>query len=142
MHLLDANILIYAFRSDSPQHAACYGWLTRALAGEEPVATTSVVELALLRISTLPALGRASATPADVFRFLAALRQQSWIVRIEPGDHHLELLQGLCTRLKLRGNDINDAFLAALAIEYDATLVTADKGFSRFPGLRILDPTD
>lgn len=142
MLLLDANILIYAFRSDSPHHAACYGWLTRALAGEEPVATTSMVELALLRISTLPALGAASAAPVEVFRFLAALRQQSWTVRIEPGDHHLELLQGLCTKLKLRGNDINDAFLAALAIEYDATLVTADKGFNRFPALRVLDPTD
>ena len=106
------------------------------------MATTTVVELALLRISTLPALGAASAASAEVFKFLAALRQQSWTVRIEPGEHHLELLQGLCTKLKLRGNDINDAFLAALAIEYDATLVTADKGFNRFPGLRILDPTD
>lgn len=142
MHLLDANVLIYAFRSDSPHHAACYGWLTRALAGDEPVATTSVVELALLRISTLPALGKVSAAPADVFNFLTALRQQSWTVRVEPGEHHLELLQGLCSRLKLRGNDINDAFLAALAIEYDATLVTVDKGFKRFPGLRTLDPTE
>ena len=141
MLLLDANILIYAFRSDSPHHAACYGWLTGVLAGEEPVATTSVVELALLRISTLSALGTASAAPADVCRFLASLRQQSWTVRIEPGEHHLKLFQDFCAKLKLRGNDMNDAFLAALALEYDATLVTADKGFSRFPGLRILDPT-
>lgn len=141
MLLLDANILIYAFRSDSPHHAACYGWLTGVLAGEEPVATTSVVELALLRVSTLPALGTAAAGAAEVFRFLASLRQQSWTVRIEPGEHHWKLFQDFCAKLKLRGNDLNDAFLAALAIEYDATLVTADKGFSRFPGLRILDPT-
>lgn len=141
MLLLDANILIYAFRSDSPHHAACYGWLTGVLAGEEPVATTSVVELALLRISTLPALGTAAAGATEVFRFLASLRQQSWTVRIEPGEHHLKLFRDFCVKLKLRGNDLNDAFLAALAIEYDATLVTADKGFSRFPGLRILDPT-
>ena len=141
MLLLDANILIYAFRSDSPHHDACYGWLTGVLAGEEPVATTSVVELALLRVSTLQALGTAAAGAAEVFRFLASLRQQSWTVRIEPGEHHLKLFQDFCMKLKLRGNDLNGAFLAALAIEYDATLVTADKGFSRFPGLRILDPT-
>lgn len=141
MLLLDANILIYAFRSDSPRHAACYGWLTGVLAGEEPVATTSVVELALLRIATLPALGKASASPAEVFKFLTSLRQQSWTVRIEPGEHHLKLFHDFCAKLKLRGNDMNDAFLAALALEYDATLVTADKGFNRFPGLRILDPT-
>ncbi|MGH8592092.1 MAG: PIN domain-containing protein [Gammaproteobacteria bacterium] len=40
----------------------------------------------------------------------------------------------------LRGNDINDAYLAALALEHDAVLVTADRGFARFSGLRILDP--
>ncbi len=31
MHLLDANVLIYAFRRDSPYHGPCYAWLTSAL---------------------------------------------------------------------------------------------------------------
>lgn len=140
MYLLDANVLIYAFRRDSPHHSPCYQWLTNALAGEEPVATTSVVELALLRIATLPALGTAAAAPAEVFRFLGALKEQPMVLRIEAGEQHLDILTGLCAKLKLRGNDINDAFLAALSMEYGATLVTVDRGFSRFSGVRVVNP--
>ena len=142
MFLLDANVLIYAFRRDSPFHGPCYGWLRAALAGDEPVATTALVELALLRITTLPSLGRAAAAPSDVFAFLAALRRQPAAARVEPGPAHDEIFARLCRDLALRGNDVNDAYLAALALEIAAPLVTADAGFARFPGLAVLDPTD
>jgi predicted nucleic acid-binding protein len=46
----------------------------------------------------------------------------------------------LVTELDLVGNDLNDAWLAALAIEHDATLVSLDRGFERFPSLRWREP--
>jgi hypothetical protein len=39
-----------------------------------------------------------------------------------------------------RGNDIPDAYHAALAIEWDCDWVTTDKGFRRFKGLRVRHP--
>jgi toxin-antitoxin system PIN domain toxin len=140
LYLLDANVLIYAFRRDSPHHFPCYQWLTNTLAGEDRVATTSVVELALLRNATLPALGTAAAARAEVFRFLGLLKDEPTVLRIEPGEQHLDILSGLCAKLKLRGNDTNDAFLAALSMEYGVTLVTADRGFNRFSGVRVMNP--
>ena len=140
MFLLDANVLIYAFRRDSPFHSPCYAWLRGALAGAEPVATTGLVELAFLRITTLPSLGRAAAAPSDAFAFLRALRREPMAVRVEPGQDHDGILSRLCERLRLRGNDINDAYLAALAFEHGATLVTADQDFARFPELPLIDP--
>lgn len=140
MYLLDANVLIYAFRRDSPYHEPCYRWLTAALGGTEAVATTSVVELALVRIMSLPALGPSAASPSEVLRFLAALKAQRTAVTIEPRDRHLDLMIRLCEEHGLVGNDVNDAFLAALALEHDATLATVDRGFERFPALRVLDP--
>ncbi len=140
MFLLDANILIYAFRRDSPSHDPCYAWLRAALAGGEPVATTGLVELAFLRITTLPSLGRAAAAPRDAFAFLEALRRDPMAVRIEPGPEHDGILARLCQQLRLRGNDINDAYLAALAFEHGATLVTVDQDFERFPDLALIDP--
>ncbi len=140
MFLLDANVLIYAFRRDSPFHGPCYAWLRAALAGTEPVATTGLVELAFLRITTLPSLGKAAAAPSDAFAFLHALRREPMGVRIEPGPEHDGILTRLCEQLRLRGNDLNDAYLAALAFEHDATLVTADRDFGRFPDLPLIDP--
>lgn len=139
MYILDANILIYAFRRDAPQHQPCHTWLTRTLSQGEDVTAPSVVELALLRITTLPSLGEAAATPDAVTRFLTALKQAGYR-RLDPGEGHTERLGELCTTLNLRGNDANDAFLAALTLENRATLVSADKGFTRFPGLRHLNP--
>jgi predicted nucleic acid-binding protein len=34
-----------------------------------------------------------------------------------------------------------DAYLAALTMEHGAMLATADRGFSRLPSLRTIDPT-
>ena len=42
----------------------------------------------------------------------------------------------------LKGNDVTDAYLAALAIEHGCEFVTVDKGFKRFPGLRWRHPLD
>ena len=102
MYILDANILIYAFRDDSPFHRSCYAWLTRALTDGEEITAPSVVELALLRITTLPSLKEAASTPEQVFTFLQALRQTSYR-RLAPGEAHDTHLQQLCDTLNLRG---------------------------------------
>lgn len=45
-------------------------------------------ELAFLRITTPPSLGRAAAAATDAFAFLQALRRDPMAVRIEPGPDH------------------------------------------------------
>jgi uncharacterized protein len=37
---------------------------------------------------------------------------------------------------------VPDAYLAAIAIDRDAELITADRGFARFPDLRWRHPFD
>jgi len=140
VYILDANVLIYAFRRDAPQHPACYAWLGQALTTGQRVGTPSWIELAVLRINTLPSLGDRRAAPPEVFAFLRALRMQPAYELVEPGSGHLAILENLCRGLSLLGNEVNDAFLAALALERGATLVSADQGFERYPGLRWLDP--
>ena len=39
-----------------------------------------------------------------------------------------------------KGNDIADAYHAALAIEWNCVWVTTDKGFKRFKGLKARHP--
>ena len=42
--------------------------------------------------------------------------------------------------LRLTGNDVPDAYLAALAVDHEATFVSLDRGFRRFPGLQLVNP--
>ena len=46
----------------------------------------------------------------------------------------------LLTEGQITGALVGDAALAALAIEYGATLFTTDRDFTRFGGLRQADP--
>ena len=50
-------------------------------------------------------------------------------------------LRPLCLKdLDARGNDIPDAYHAALALEWDCVWVTTDKGFKRFKHLKSRHP--
>ena len=63
------------------------------------------------------------------------------IVRVlHPTGRHAETLFRLLDQLGTAGNLTTDAHLAALAIEYQAELVSADTDFARFPGLRWFNP--
>ncbi|WP_268957765.1 hypothetical protein [Ruania zhangjianzhongii] len=42
--------------------------------------------------------------------------------------------------MRLRGHDVPGAYLAALALENGASMVTLDQGFRRFGQLRTIDP--
>ncbi|MBV9339761.1 MAG: PIN domain-containing protein [Acidobacteria bacterium] len=53
---------------------------------------------------------------------------------------HPEILFDLLVTLGIAGNLTSDAHLAALAIEYQAELVSTDTDFARFPGLRWFNP--
>jgi uncharacterized protein len=53
---------------------------------------------------------------------------------------HAAVLRDLLRPLGAAGNLSSDAHLAALAIEHGATLCSCDNDFSRFSGLRWIDP--
>jgi toxin-antitoxin system PIN domain toxin len=59
---------------------------------------------------------------------------------LHPGDGHWAILRELIESAGAAGNLTTDAHLAALAIEYDATLYSTDDDFGRFPTLRLVNP--
>jgi uncharacterized protein len=61
-------------------------------------------------------------------------------VLIVPGGRHWAIFTTLCRDAGAQGNLIPDAYLAALAIESGSELITTDRDFGRFPGLRWRPP--
>lgn len=57
-------------------------------------------------------------------------------VAVQPTARHAYLLRGLLRETGSAGNLTTDAHLAALAIEHGAEIVSYDRDFGRFPGVR------
>jgi hypothetical protein len=142
VNLVDANVLLYAYNSAAPQHAAARAWLEGAFSDPRPVALSWSGILAFVRIATHP---RAVVTPLSVVE--AAAIVDSWlalpqVVVLEAGARHWAILRGLLEGVQARGNLVTDAHLATLALEHGASLCTTDADFALFErhGLRLVDP--
>lgn len=140
MNLVDANVLIYAVNEADPKHEASRSWLDDALQGPEAVGFAWLVLLAFLRLSTRVGL---FPHPLPVEEALSRVREwtdQPPSVVLEPTPRHLEIVAGLLLDAGTGGNLVSDAHLAAMALEYDATVVSFDSDFGRFTGLRWHQP--
>ena len=71
----------------------------------------------------------------------ATAQVEAWLatpgaVVVEPTPRHAELLRGLLLESGNGGNLTTDAHLAALATEHGAEVVSYDRDFARFRGVR------
>lgn len=142
MKVVDLNVLLYAVNADAPQHAAARSWWEAALSGDEQVGLAWPVLLGFLRLTTRPGLLPHPLKPAQALDLVEEWIEQPVTVLLHPGDGHWRTLRRLVTHRGTAGNLTTDAHLAALAIEYDATLCTSDRDFALFPGLRVENPLD
>ena len=62
------------------------------------------------------------------------------VVIVEPMARHMAILRGLLAVPGNAANRVNDAHIAALAVEYGAEIVSFDRDFGRFPGVRVVVP--
>ncbi len=141
MMIPDANVLIYAFRKEFPQHERASEWLRGALAGGEMIGLVVPVELAFLRLMTKPLGELPAATWVAAWAFMEALGTMKTVRRIHAGPHHAALFSGLCSGAGA-GDSVTDHYIAAVALENHATLVSADKGFGRVPKLKWVNPLE
>jgi toxin-antitoxin system PIN domain toxin len=142
MILPDANVLIYAFRKDVPQHAACRQWLASTIEGDARFGLSPAVLNAVIRITTNLHIFKTPSTLDDAFGFCEDLLGQPHCQVVEPGDRHWEIFRRLCIETDTRGPRVTDAWLAALAIEWGCEWITFDRDFARFPGLKWQTPAE
>jgi hypothetical protein len=140
MKLVDVNILLYSINEDSPYHGPINEWWKSANDSGERIGLTWLVVIGFLRISTSP---RVMPQPLDADAALRTIKK--WlnldnIGIVSESENHWELLQTLVEENGILGDLMTDAHLAALAKSHGATVVSCDKDFSKFNGLRWENP--
>jgi toxin-antitoxin system PIN domain toxin len=131
---------VYAFRDGAPDHDRYRDWLTAAATSYEPLGLAEVVMSGFIRVVTHPRIFTPPAPVESAFGFIDALLAQPSSVMVAPGPRHWEIYRSLCVASGAKGNLAADAFIAAIAIESGCELITTDRDFSRFPGLRWRHP--
>lgn len=139
MKIVDTNVLLYAVNADSAHHDVCHRWLVQALSGQEGVGLPWVSLLGFIRLSTSHRVFDRPLSAADATGLVESWLAQPCALAPEPTPRHVQVLAGLLAESGTAGNLTTDAHIAALALEYDADVVTMDRDFSRF-GVRVRVP--
>jgi uncharacterized protein len=126
---------VYAQRGGTPEHEQIGSWLQGIANGSAPFGLSTLALSGALRVLTHPRVFVNPTPLQDALAFVQALRERPNCVEIAPGPRHWTIFSELCQATEATGNQIPDAYLAALAIESGSELITTDTGFSRYPGL-------
>jgi len=131
--LPDLNVLVALAWPNHQFHAAAISRMNRS---DEPWATCVITQLGFIRLSSTPALVGIKTTPAEARYLLARLTDH-------PRHRYLDTLPGPLTDTfgqyvtRIYGHQqVNDAYLLALAKEHSATLVTFDARIAAFADSR------
>ena len=142
MRCFDANVLVYAHRADLPEHEDYRALLERLANDDEPLGLPDIALSGYLRVITNRRIFTEPTTPSNAWDSLEAMIAAPATMRLRPGERHWALFRELAQDIDARGNDVPDAYLAAYAVENNATWLSADRGFARFRRLQWRHPLD
>jgi toxin-antitoxin system PIN domain toxin len=140
MILPDANLLLYAYDSQSPFHSPAKTWWESLLSSPETVGFCPVVIFGFLRLSTHGKVFEKPLTITEASEHIASWLARPQVRLLVPGPDHVGNVCALLAAAGTGGNLVTDAQIAALALENDAVVHTADTDFARFADVKWHNP--
>ena len=136
----DVNLLVYAYHEDDPNHAAARRWWEGLINGVETVGVPWAVSMGFVRLMSNPRVLTYPMSPSA-----ATVHVESWfrydhINPISPGADHLAHFRRSLDAAGGGSKLVTDAYIAALALERQATVHSNDSDFDRFPRLQRQNP--
>ncbi len=141
MIIPDVNLLVYAYNCDLPQHQLSREWWEGCLNSiEVPIGLPWAVALGYIRIMTHPKVFPEPIAPEKAIQDIDSWLKQPHVQILDPGSGHLAVLKHLLAVVGSSGNLTTDAHIAALALESGAVVYSNDTVFTRFPGIKVVNP--
>jgi uncharacterized protein len=140
MVIPDANVLIYAHDETSPWHDRARGWWEGVLSGSEPVGLPWVVVLAVTRLLTHPNICDNPLSPSQVRSIVGHWVSFPHVRIIHLSENALGRFFDLLEEAGTGGNLSTDALIALHALEHSARIVSNDRDFDRFRGIKRINP--
>ncbi len=142
MLCLDVNVLVFAHRSDLDEHQVYEPLVVDLVNGSEPIGLPGIVLAGFLRLVTNRRVFTDPTPTARAWDFIDRLLAAPTTLEFRPGPSRWSHVRALAQRIDARGADLADAYIAAHAVDNNATLLSADRGFARFTALRWRHPLD
>ena len=136
----DSNLLVYAYNDGAPQHNDARQWWEELINGDEAIGLPWVVTTGFVRLMTSPIFVQSPITPVAAVDHVSDWFHFSNVTTITPGPGHLAFFR---QNLAVPGSGtklVPDAHIAAVAMEYDAEVHSADRDFGRFPWVKWRNP--
>ena len=141
MIAVDTNILVYAHRAGVPQHEVAVRVLRDLAGGQRPWALPFPCIGQFLRVVTHGVFRPQPTTMATALHNLDVLIASPMTQVLLPTERHVSVLRDVLVESGALGGDVYDAQIAALCLEHGVEeILTADRGFRRFSGLKVTDP--
>ncbi len=137
---MDVNVLVYAHREDVREHHAYRNWLESVVNSNTAFGFSDLVLSGFIRVVTHPKVFEFPSPLDAALSFAQQIRTAPQAICLSPGNNHWRIFRKLLEQIYAKGNDVPDAYHAALAMEWGCDWITTDKGFRRFKGLHIRHP--
>ncbi|MBI3492286.1 MAG: PIN domain-containing protein [Acidobacteria bacterium] len=141
MIAVDTNVLVYAHRKDSPWHERASARMAELAEGTAHWAIPAACLHEFLAIVTHPRIYRPPTPLPLALDQVDAWLESPSVVTLTESDGYWTALRGMLERSKAAGGGVHDARIAALCAHHGVNeLWTADRDFSRFAGLKTINP--
>ena len=136
----DLNLLVYTFNASAQQHRKAVRWWEGLLNSHSFVGIPWTVYVGFLRLMTGRHILQHPYSPKEATRIVSEWFAIPTVSLLRPSEKTRRIFETLVLEYALCGGILSDAAIAALAIEYDATIHSNDTDFVRFRELRIHNP--
>lgn len=141
MIAVDTNVLLYAHREESEWYNAAYDLLAGLAEGHAAWAIPWPCIHEFLAIVTHPRIFAPPTPLASAIHQVEAWLESPSLVTLSESEKHWPELRAMVDSGKIVGPQVHDARIAALCSQHGVReLWSADRDFSRFPGLSVVNP--